>query len=113
MSIRPKTLVPSREMTCQAWMARLARFADSALTVAAFCDRERVSVSSFYYWKRQCEDARPAASAATVPLLPVRLTTHATPVELLLPGGVVLRLGPGCDLDFVRALLGTLEVIPC
>jgi transposase len=112
MSIRPKSLVPARDLTRTTWMARLTRFADSALTVAAFCDRERVSVPSFYYWKRQLADAPPAASNAPR-LLPVHLTAGPTPVELLLPGGAVLRLSPGCDLDFVRALLATLEAIPC
>jgi len=113
MSIRPKALVPARGLTRATWMARLARFAESALTVAAFCDRERVSVPAFYYWKRQLDDARPAAAADPMPLLPVRLTAGPTLVELFLPGGAVLRLSPGCDLDFVRALVALLEATPC
>jgi hypothetical protein len=113
MSTRPKALGSSREQTRATWMARLARFTDSALTVAAFCDRERVSVPAFYYWKRQLDDGRPAAAADPVPLLPVRLTAGPTPVELLLPGGRVLRLPPGCDLDLVRALLAMLGALPC
>jgi hypothetical protein len=35
------------------------------------------------------------------------------PVELVLPGGVVLRLAPGCDLDFVRTLVAALGGRPC
>jgi hypothetical protein len=113
MSMRPKALVPSRDRTRATWAARLARFAESTLTVTAFCDRERVSVPAFYYWKRRLDDACPAVAADPVPLLPVRLTGSPSPVELLLPGGAVLRLSPGCDLDFVRALRDTLGAVPC
>lgn len=35
------------------WSERLRRYANSSLTVAAFCQRERVSVQSFYYWRRK------------------------------------------------------------
>jgi hypothetical protein len=114
MAARITPLAPAREVTRQAWMAPLARFADSGLTVATFCDREGVSVPSFYYWKRQRgDDDGPAASAGAPALLPVRLSAAPTPVELLLPGGAVLRLSPGCDLDFVRTLRAALEGPPC
>jgi hypothetical protein len=113
MSARPKALAPSRDATRQAWRARLDRFAASALTVAAFCHREHVSVPAFYYWKRQLGDDRQASAADAPRLLPVRLTAGPPPAELLLPGGAVLRLTPGCDLDFIRSLLATLGAIPC
>jgi hypothetical protein len=45
-------------------------------------------------------------------LVPVRLLP-ATTVEVLLPSGLVLRLAPGCDLDFIRALVATLGERPC
>jgi hypothetical protein len=35
------------------WRRRLARQKASGLTVAAFCRRERVSVSLWRYWQRQ------------------------------------------------------------
>src|SRR6267154_1055125 len=37
----------------EVWSERLRRYANSGLTVAAFCLRERVSVPSFYYWRRK------------------------------------------------------------
>lgn len=36
-----------------AWRKRLKRFGRSGLTVARFCDGERVSVASFYYWQKK------------------------------------------------------------
>jgi hypothetical protein len=80
--------------------------------VAAFCRREGVSVPSFYYWKRQLDGDRAAADDAPR-LLPVCLTASPTPVELVLPGGLVLRLAPGCDLAFVRTLVQTLGGSAC
>ena len=101
----------SRETPRQAWRDRLDRFGDSRLTVAAFCRRESVSVPSFYYWKRQLEGDRVATDSPR--LLPVCLTASPTPVELSLPGGLVVRLNPGCDLEFVRTLVQTLGRSEC
>ena len=36
-----------------AWRKRLQRFMRSGLTVARFCDGERVSVASLYYWRKK------------------------------------------------------------
>lgn len=46
----------------QAWEARLNRFRLSELTVAKFCDHERVSVHAFYYWSRRIRSASPETS---------------------------------------------------
>jgi hypothetical protein len=101
------------------WRQRLLRFERSGLSAVAFCAKERVSPPSFYAWRRRLRQppVEPATRAA-VPadglarLVPVRLLP-AAPVEVLLPGGLVLRLAPGCDLDFVRALVATLGERPC
>ena len=47
----------------QVWEARLARFRASGLTVARFCEQERVPVHAFYYWSRRI-GATPNTSAA-------------------------------------------------
>jgi transposase len=100
-----------RSAARQAWVERLARFAQSGLGPSRFCAVEGVSLPSFYAWRRRlsAEQATPPAEPSTGSrpgprLLPVRLTP-AAPVELVLPSGTVLRVGPGCDLAFVRALV--------
>ena len=100
-----------------AWSQRLARFSLSGLTPAQFCAEEGVSLPSFYSWKRRLA-AQAANSAAPEPdappgprLLPVRWPSSA--VELVLPSGAILRLAPGCDLDFVRSLLQALGGASC
>jgi hypothetical protein len=101
----------SRDSVRQSWAERLARFESSNLPVLDFCRQEGIASQSLYYWKRKLAD--PAAAPGPVPqFVPVRLCASA-PVELVLPGGAVLRLQPGCDLAFVRSLLEALTVRPC
>jgi transposase len=102
------------------WRQRLLRFERSGLSAVAFCAKEGVSTATFYAWRQRLRHL-PADQAAEVAgpadeairLVPVRLLPAAAPVEVVLPGGLVLRLTPGCDLDFVRLLVGALGVRPC
>src|SRR4051812_12372987 len=99
---------PRRGRGRAAWAERLARFAQSGLSPTQFCAQEGLTLPSFYAWRRRlAADPQGPATAVTDAdpgprLLPVRLPP-TTAVELVLPGGAVLRLGPGCDLAFVRA----------
>jgi transposase len=102
------------------WRQRLRRFDRSGLSAVAFCAKEGVSTPSFYAWRQRLRQpptapgTRPvAAPADAARLVPVRVLPVAAPVEVLLPGGAVLRVAPGCDLAFVRALVDTLGAGPC
>jgi hypothetical protein len=99
----------------QRWQRRLQRFRDSGLSVTAFCDRERISTASFYVWRRRLQADRSPPDADAPQLVPVRvvLPPASAPVELLLSSGVVLRLSPDADLDWLRRLLPLLGVAPC
>jgi transposase len=94
------------------WQQRLLRFEHSGLSVSAFCDREGVSTPSFYAWRRRLR-IDPSAAPDGPRFLPVRVLAVASPVELVLPGGAVLRLTSGCDLAFVRSLVDSLGGAPC
>src|SRR5262249_56798728 len=92
----------------------------SGLSAVTVCGNEGVSAPSFNAGRHGLRPrttpqgagtAGPADGAAR--LVPVRLFPVAAPVEVVLPGGLVLRLTPGCDLDFVRTLIDTLEDRPC
>jgi len=101
----------TRESVRQSWAERLARFESSGLSVIDFCRQEGIASQSLYHWKRKFADP-PVSPPAAPQFLPIRLQPTA-PVELVLPGGAVLRLQPGCDLAFVRSLLEALTVRPC
>jgi transposase-like protein len=102
------------------WRQRLLRHERSGLSAVAFCAKEGVSTAAFYAWRQRLRH-RPAEKAAVVAgpadeairLVPIRVQPAAAPAEVVLPGGLVLRLTPGCDLDFVRLLVGALGARPC
>ena len=88
------------------WSERLRRYANSGLTVAAFCERERVSVPSFYYWRRKLRGLGATAEgsngrmpkAARAPqkrdFVPIAIRNSAA-VKMRLPNGAQLWLPPG------------------
>jgi hypothetical protein len=79
-----------------------------------------VSLPSFYSWKRRLAGealdgaTAPASSQDTAPrLLPVRVPPASAALELVLPGGVVVRISAGCDFALLRCLLDALGDPPC
>ena len=118
-SPEPARPARSRAATHQLWVERLDRFARSGLSPAQFCAAEGLALPSFYAWKRRLAATHgdgpmaPASDKQPGPrLLPVCLQPAAA-LELVLPGGAVLRIGPGCDLALVRSLLEALGGLPC
>jgi hypothetical protein len=97
------------------WQRRLHRFRDSGLTVTAFCEREGISAASFYAWRRRLQADQTPPDADPPHLVPVRVVipSASAPVELVLLTGLVLRLPPETDLDWLRRLLPLLGVAPC
>ena len=103
-----------------AWRRRLARQEASGLTVAAFCRRERVSVSLWSYWQRQLERETPGAEGTP----PVRPVMPFTPVEIIprrsvfvrFPGGASIEI-PDDRIDLVRVAIERMaaasEAGPC
>jgi hypothetical protein len=84
------------------WHERIGRQVQSGLTIAQFCTRERLSVSSFSNWKHRLRlidlaNHRPAlpAPSAFLPVT-VRSVEHAhdesLPIEADLPNGIRLRI---------------------
>lgn len=97
----------------QEWSRRLQRFADSDLTVVAFCNRERVSTPTFYQWRRKL--GMPARSGAVAggqmspqtlrpqTFVPVQITQAAS-VRMRFPNGVELWLPQG-DVPLLTAAI--------
>lgn len=89
----------------------------SGESVARFCERRRVPVHQFYWWRRtlrqrdgQRRDQDPHPDASFVP---VRLPLFsAGPMEVVHPGGWVVRVPVGFDPASLRRVLETLDPSP-
>jgi hypothetical protein len=97
------------------WQGRLERFESSGLSIDVFCQQEDVGQSRFLDWLRvlRKEQLRPPAqtcSAEGLAFVPV--TVRASSIEILLPGGGLVRLAASIDrtllMDIIR-LIATLQ----
>jgi hypothetical protein len=109
------------------WDERLGRFSRCGLTVARFCRGERVSVASFYYWRKKLQQAarrgrmpaRPGVfrQVTVVPAPPAMVSARpavvsaasagdpgAPTVSIQLPCGTRIELDVD-HLDAVRAVI--------
>lgn len=101
------------------WAERLARFSAGGLSVVAFCAAEGISTSKFYHWRnRLARPSRPTAppppgAPLVVPLLVTPLPATASPFELVLPSGALLRFPHDTPTEVLVAVVGGLETRPC
>jgi chemotaxis methyl-accepting protein methylase len=90
-----------RRLTADAWRAVLARFAESGLTVQAFCQREVINVTSFYRWRSMLSGAQDELSSPVA-----KRTTGFVDLGTLSASGsrfeLRLDLGDGVLLHLVR-----------
>lgn len=108
------TNAPYDPIAVQRWVERLERFAARDQTVAAFCAAEGVSPSNFYLWRRRL--TRPSSVPASVgpAVVPLRITpAPASPIELTLPSGGLLRFPADARPELIVAVLRGLEGLPC
>ena len=98
----------------QQWRRRIAEWRASGLSVRAFCARRGLATPSFYAWRRALEQ-RDAERPAFVPVrvVPDGLPACAGTLEVVLPGGRIVRVTPGFDAATLRQLLAVLEGRPC
>jgi hypothetical protein len=103
------------EAATRRWVERLERFAAGDHTVVAFCAAEGVSQSNFYLWRRRL--AQPSNPSPNQPkIVPIRVTpppAPATPIELVLPSGTVVRFPGDARPELIVAILRGLEGRPC
>ena len=107
------------------WRERLNRWERSGLTITEFCRRERVSLPSFFSWRKRlaAESAStpqgrlgsgprfipvevvdgPPMTPASVPRLGIGSTWPA--VEVVLPRGVTVKVGTHVDEQHLRQIL--------
>ena len=100
------------------WQERMERFQSSGLDIGLFCLQEGVSRSTFYRWKERLKEGVPDSMIAekeardrtesTEGAAFVPITLKASPVEIELPNGGVIRLplgvGQAVLVDAIRAV---------
>ena len=99
------------------WQERLASRKASGLSVGEFCADEGVSRSTFYRWVRRLKEGIPDAVKEEQTLLPLAdhakpkflpVSVTASPVEIELPNGSLVRLpvgvGQAVIVDVVEAV---------
>ena len=91
----------------QFWRRVVNGHSKSQQSVREWCNRHGISEPSFYAWRRELakRDAVPSEPA----LVPVTIRSLATPIEIAWPGGVLVRVSPGCDLQLLRQTLQALR----
>jgi len=110
----------------QYWRQIIARWQASQLSIRAFCERHGLAATAFHTWRRtlhrraqdqQLNDQGLVAGQAAPLFVPVRLPScaiNSAPLELVLPGGLCLRLSSDFDSVACRRLLAILrETLPC
>ena len=88
------------------WQQRLVRFREARVSVSAFCRTERVSVPSFYQWRKKLARSAVEEPDANAGFIPVRLVT-STGIVVELPGGTRLQIPTG-DPQLIQVAIQTL-----
>jgi hypothetical protein len=110
----PPSHPPDRE---QFWRDTFAAFAASDLSVRAFCRQRGLHEKRFYTWRKNLGLSpadRPATPAESTGhgFVPVRVVADAT-AEVVLPGGVTLRVPVAADPAQVGRLIAAVRGAAC
>ncbi len=96
------------------WHRRLGRFSRSTLSVAEFCRLEKVSVASFYQWRKKlavtARDGQDTTATAKPTFLPVQVA--ASPgLQIAFPNGATLTL-PVDDHELIKLSIEAIAQAP-
>lgn len=119
------------------WRKVVQNFKDSGLATKQFCQREGLSESQFYSWRREIgkrDQEEPIAkskarrskkvvrehqpSPAVPEFIPVKLVTvtsepQPAPLEITSPAGFVIRIAAGVDARLLHLVLSVLKDLAC
>ena len=111
----PKTT--RRRRGDQFWRDTIAAWKESGQTVTAFCSARGIGESTFFAKRRELarrEQSPNAAAAATAnPSFAAVRVIPEPMIEIVVPGGVILRAPVGADANAVARLVLALRGAPC
>ena len=102
-------MVASRRNRAQ-WAELTQRWKRSGLTATDFARLEGLNPNTFAFWRSKLRH-----EPVETPLAMVRLRTeprppsHSDPLQVVMADGLVVRVGPGADLDQLAQLICVLE----
>jgi transposase len=100
----------------QLWRDAIAAWRESGQSVRAFCAARGVSEATFFARRRELADQEPprrlAVPAPAPQFVPVKVVPDPT-VEVVLPGGLIVRVPVGADPGAVARLVAALGGKPC
>ena len=79
----------------------------SGMTIDAFCDHHGLAVSTFFAWRRRLRE--PDVPAFVELTHEAELTANDTSIEVVLPGGVLVRVHAGFDAALLRQVVEALR----
>jgi transposase-like protein len=98
----------------QFWRETLAAREKSGQSVRDFCASRQLSEASFYGWRRTLQERdrlqRPARPQPT--FVPPRVVPAAV-LEVVLPGGLIVRVPDGAEAGAVAILVAALRAATC
>lgn len=102
------------------WREVIREQVRSGLSIRAFCREQGLSEPSFYSWRRELRrrDTAPRSRRGEgddhrPQLVPVSVAASPECVEVVLSGGVVLRVPEGTAIQTLRDVLAALEPERC
>ena len=92
------------------WRRVFERQARSGMTALQFCESEDLKPSTYHFWRqeirrRDAEAASPKQDAGLVPLQVVGSIGDSAPVEVVVNGDLVVRVGEAASAEHLRRVL--------
>jgi hypothetical protein len=105
-----------QSLTADRWRELIRQQRGSGLSVARFCGRHSVAVSSFFFWRRKLKAvAAPTFMELTpaveppVSILRASERESRSPIELQLRCGTIVRVREGFDVPTLRQVVEALR----
>ena len=90
------------------WADLLSERQKSGESVTAFCRRRGLPVHQYYWWQRKLRQ-HAADEASSASFVPVRVSLASPAIEVVHPGGCVVRVVGGADVQALRSVLAALD----
>ncbi|KNY28315.1 IS66 family insertion sequence element accessory protein TnpA [Pseudobacteroides cellulosolvens] len=106
----------SSNMKYQIWKERIADYSSSNLKAQEWCNKNNLSIKTFYYWLRRFNKETISSSNTPNEFVPVTVTTQdiiinntSVPIVIRL-GNIAIDVADGCQTDNLRKVLEVLGV---